>query len=284
MKENYIRQIPNPGAKITHEEHQKIMLDIMCDFHDFCEEHGLEYCLDAGTLLGAVRHKGFIPWDNDMDICMMRSDYDRFIELVKKNGNHINDHLIAEMPDDTIYCFLKIGDARTKLIEFPDTYPEECYIYIDVFPKDGIDSLTLKNKLLCKRSEIYGLRHWFNKHSIPYWETRKKGIKKLVAKAAKPFVKDKNRPYRAQQRMIQKHNRKHPLAECDYVTTLVNGEFYRISPRKCFDERILLDFEGYTFWAPAGYDEWLKILYGDNYMTPPPKEKQEVHNIIAEWR
>ncbi len=277
-------QTLRPGEKITHEEHQMIMLDIMRDFHDFCEKNELEYFLDAGTLLGAVRHKGFIPWDNDMDVCMMRPDYDRFLNIVKENGNYINDHLIVEMPEDTIYCFLKIGDTRTKLIEFPDTYPEECYIYIDIFPKDGIDSLTFKNKVLCKRSEFLGLMHWFNKHSIPYWTTKKRGIKKLIASIAKVFVKDKNRPYRIQQRMIQKHNKKYPLESCEYVTTLVNGEYYRICPKACFDNRIILDFEGERFYAPAGYDEWLRILYGDNYMELPPEEKREVHNITAEWR
>ncbi len=277
-------QMPKNGEKITHEEQQKIMLDIMRDLHAFCEENGLEYFLDAGTLLGAVRHKGFIPWDNDMDVCMMRPTYDRFLKIVAAKGNYINDHLIVELPEYTMYPFVKIGDTRTRLIEFPDTYPEECYVYIDVFPKDGIDSLTLKNRILCKKSSNFSLLHWFNKHSIPYWSTKKKGIKKIIAKVAKVFVKDKNRPYRMQQKMIQKHNRKYPLEKCEYVTTLVNGEYYRISPRACFDERILLEFEGEQFYAPAGYDTWLRILYGDNYMELPPEEKRRIHNIEAEWR
>ncbi len=272
------------SKKITHTEQQKIMLDIMQVFHEFCEKNNLEYFLDAGTLLGAVRHKGFIPWDNDMDVCMMRPQYDRFLEIVKEKEYHINDHLIVELPEDTLFSFVKIGDTRTKLVEYPDTYPEECYIYIDIFPKDGIDSLTLRNRILCRRCGNLHLLHWFNKHSIPYWMEKKSGIKKLVAKIGNRLCKDKNRPYRKQQKIIQKHNKKYPLEKCKYVTTLVNGEYYRISPKSCFDERIILEFEGNKFYAPAGYDEWLRILYGDTYMELPPEDKRYIHDIIAEWR
>lgn len=269
---------------ISLQKHKKIMLGILKDFVSFCEEHGLKYYLDAGTLLGAVRHKGFIPWDNDMDVCMMRPDYDRMIELLRENGGKLNDHIILEEPEQTIYCFCKLGDTRTKLIEYPDTWPEECYVYIDIFPKDGLGNLSLKTRAVCKISEILGLFHWFNKHSIPYWSAKKRGLKKWIAKLASEIVKDKNRPYRMQQRFIRRYAKKHPLETCEYVTTLVNGEYYRICRKACFEERVLLDFEGERFYGPKGYDEWLRVLYGDDYMTPPPPEKQMVHNIIAFWR
>lgn len=269
---------------IGHKEHQQIMLEIMKDFAKFCDENGLEYFLDAGTLLGAVRHKGFIPWDNDMDVCMMRPDYDKFLELASKNNYYINDHLIVELPEDNMYGFLKIGDTRTKLTEFPDTFPEECYIYIDVFPKDGIDSLSLRNRILCKISFILSLFQWFSRHSIPYWKNKNKGIKKLAAYIGDIVFRNKSLPNKVQTKLIKKHNKKYPLEKCDFITTLVNGEFYRICPKKCFENRVLMDFEGEKFFGPTGYDEWLKILYGNNYMQLPPEDKREVHNIEAEWR
>lgn len=272
------------NKSISPDEHKAIMLNIMKDFAEFCDKNGLAYFLDAGTLLGAVRHQGFIPWDNDMDICMIRPEYDRMIALLRKNGGMLNDHIVLEEPEDTIYCFCKLGDTRTKLTEFPDTWPEECYIYIDVFPKDGLQDLSLKTKAVCKTTEILGLFHWFNKHSIPYWSARKRGMKQWLAKLAGAVVKDRNRPYRIQQRFIRNYAKKHPLESCEYANTLVNGEFHRICRRACFDERVLLDFEGEKFYAPKGYDEWLRVLYGNDYMTPPPPEKQQVHNIIATWR
>lgn len=268
--------------KIELREHQLIMLDILKEFSSFCDKHGLKYYLDAGTLLGAVRHHGFIPWDNDLDLCLMRKDYNKLLQIAKNQNGMINDHLILEVPEDTIYCFCKIGDIRTKLIEFPDTYPEECYIYIDIFPKDGLMGLGIGTKMTCKISEILGLFHWFNKHSIPYWKTKMTGIKKVIATIASYIVKDKNKPYKLQTKWISRNAKLHPFDKCDYVTTLVNGEYYRIAPKKCFDDRVLLEFEGQQFFAPVGYDEWLKILYGNNYMTPP--KKHGVHNVLAFWR
>lgn len=273
----------NKGT-ISLEEHQKIMLEILKDFAEFCDQNGLKYYLDAGTLLGAVRHQGFIPWDNDMDVCMMREDYERMIQIARRKDGMINDHIILEEPENTIYCFCKLGDTRTKLVEFPDTYPEECYIYIDVFPKDGLKNLGIGTKIICKTSEILGLFHWFNKHSIPYWRSKKKGFKRIAAAIGKHLVRDKNRPYRLQQKLIKWYSRKHPLESCGFVNTLVNGEYHRIAPKGCFEDRTLLNFEGEKFYAPKGYEEWLRVLYGNDYMTPPPPEKQSVHHVIASWR
>lgn len=273
-----------PGIPISLQEHKQIMLEILQVFASFCEENGLKYYLDAGTLLGAVRHKGFIPWDNDMDVCMMRPDYDRMVEILRDRHYKLNDCIILEQSEDSLYCFSKLSDTRTKLIEYPDTWPEENYIYIDVFPKDGLKDLSFKTKIVCKISEVLALLNWFNKHSIPYWKEKKKGLKKWIATIAGVLVKDKNKPYRLQQRFIKWYAKKHPLESCEYANTLVNGEFDTVCHRECFDDRVLMDFEGKKFYGPKGYDEWLRALYGDDYMTPPPLEKQYIHNIIATWR
>ena len=89
-------------------EEQMIMLDIMKAFAEFCEEHKLRYFLDAGTLLGAVRHHGFIPWDNDADVCMPRPDMDKFFSLLEQRNFMLNDHIILERPEDTIFTFFKL--------------------------------------------------------------------------------------------------------------------------------------------------------------------------------
>ena len=264
-------------------EHQLIMLDILKDFASFCDENGLSYYLDSGTLLGAVRHKGFIPWDNDVDVGMLRPDFDKFVELLKERNYMLNDHIILEMPDTTIYPFLKLGDTRTKLIEFPDRFPIDCYVYIDIFPKDGLVGNGKSTEKVCKKSHRYGLMHWFLKFSIPCWKATEGFPKKQIACVADFIFRDKNAGYRKQEKFIRKHIKKHPIETCDYVTTLVNGEFYRICPKRCFDDFVVLEFEGYEFKAPIGYAEWLRVLYGDDYMTPPPKDKQEVHNIEAYW-
>lgn len=269
---------------ISLREHQKIMLDILSDFDDFCCRNQLRYFLDAGTLLGAVRHNGFIPWDNDADVCMLRSDYDRFIQLLNERNYYLNDHILLEIPEETMYCFCKLGDTRTEMIEFPDTHPEKCYVYIDVFPKDGLPEDSLRTKILCHCSFYLSLLHWFNKHSIPYWKTKKSGLKKYVAVIADRIVTDRNIGLNIQNWLIRRNNRKNPIEQCKKITTLVNGEYHRRCEKECFDERILWEFEGRQFYIPKGYDHWLRVLYGDNYMEVPPPEKREVHNVTVTWK
>lgn len=271
--------------KIELKEHQQIMLQIMKDFADFCDKHELTYFLDAGTLLGAVRHKGFIPWDNDADVCMLRPDFDRFYNLLESKNFMLNDHLLLEIPETTIYPFFKLGDIRTKLIEYPDGItPVECLIYIDIFVKDGIPNNQRKAKRICRKSERLGLWHWFYKRTIPKWKSGKNIIKKIVASFFDASVKNKNKAYFKQKAFIKKIGEKYPLNDCQYITTLSNGEYYRRCKKEYFDDFVYVEFEGHNFKCPKGYIGWLKVLYGDNYMTPPPKEKQQVHNVIAEWK
>ena len=271
------------SQKIGLREHQLIMLEILKDFATFCDENGLQYYLDSGTLLGAVRHKGFIPWDNDVDVGMLRPDFDRFVSLMKERNNMLNNHIVLEMPETTVYPFLKLGDIRTRLIEFPDRYPMECYVYIDIFPKDGLHGKSKKSERVCNKSHRYGLMHWFLNFSIPCWKKVEGFPKKQIAQVADVLFKDKTIGYQKQQKFIRKYIRKHPIDTCDYVTTLVNGEFYRICEKRCFDNTVLLSFEGNEFKVPAGYDEWLRVLYGDDYMTPPLKENQYVHHVDVFW-
>ena len=270
--------------EISLKEHQNIMLEIMKDFANFCEQNNLRYFLDAGTLLGAIRHKGFIPWDNDADVCMPRPDFDKFYKLLKEKDFKLNDHLLLELPENTIYTFFKLGDTRTTMYEFPnDVIPEKCYVYIDIFVKDGLPANLKKTKRICDKNEKLSLHHWFNKRSIKKWRLEHNFIKKIIAIIANILVRDKNRAYKKQKAYINKINRKYPYESCKYVSTLSNGEFYRICKKSNFDSFVYADFEGRKFRIPVGYDDWLRVLYGDSYMVVPPKEKQKVHNVIVEW-
>lgn len=268
---------------LTLDEQKEIMLDLLSDFAEFCDKNNLKYCLDAGTLLGAVRHKGFIPWDNDADVCLLREDYDRFITILESNNGYLNDHIVLMKPENTQYAFCKLGDIRTELIEYPDTYPQKSYVYIDVFPKDYIKDDSLATRFVCSVSCALGLLHWFNKFSIDYWKEKKKGIHRLIARVADVLVKNKNIGYQLQTAFLKKYGRKHALENCKYVTTLVNGEFNKRCEKEAFEERIIGEFEGRNFYIPKGYDRWMTVLYGD-YMKLPDEDKREVHNICVRWK
>ena len=266
------------------DEQKSIMLNILVQFASFCQTHKLNYFLDAGTLLGAVRHHGFIPWDDDIDVNMPRTDYDRFCHLAKKNGGYIAEHLFVEFSEDTIFPFLKIADDRTLLIEYPDTNPMEVSVYIDVFPKDGIKDSGIGTKMVCQISYWLNLWRWFNVFSVDAWRKSHNAVKRFMAFCGRKFTKEPNLPLRLQQKWLRRNAKLHPLEKCQYVTTLVNGEFHKRAPKECFADYMLMDFENKQFRVPIGYDMYLRCLYPGDYMQLPPIEKRTVHNTQVFWR
>lgn len=258
------------------------MLHILQAFAGFCDRHGLRYFLDAGTLLGAVRHKGYIPWDDDVDVCMPYEDYIQFRELVK--AEEIAPHIYVELPEDTVHPFMKLADDRTIMVEYPDKNPMEVGVYIDVFSKSGIYDLSRKSALLCKVSQYLSLWHWFNKYSIYAWKRSHKLWKRAVAACGRKLIKNPNRPVKWQQALIAKNQKKHPYDTCKYVTTLTNGEFHKCAPRECFDGYTMLDFEGRQFRGPKDYDTYLRCLYPGDYMQLPPEDKRVWHDTIIYWK
>lgn len=273
----------NERVAMSQNEQKEIMLNILDEFVSFCEKNNLKYYLDAGTLLGAVRHKGFIPWDDDIDVCMPRADYDKFCFLLRTKEKQITEHLYVEFPEDTIFPFLKIADNRTILIEYPESNPIEVGVYIDVFPKDGIKDSSINTKIICKISYIINLFRWFNVYSIYAWKN-KNMLKRIIAFCGRKIIKYPNIPLYIQQKWIKRNNKKHPLEQCKYVTTLVNGEFEKRAPKECFSDYILLEFEGRKYKVPIGYDKYLRCLYPGDYMQLPPKDKQYKHNTIIYWK
>ena len=271
--------------KITLDEHKKIMLNILVEFARFCDEHGLMYFLDAGTLIGAVRHKGFIPWDDDVDVNMPQKDYDRFIEITRSAGGYMSQHMQVEYPEDTIYPFLKISDDRTVLVEFPDKNPMEVGVYIDVFPKYGIGDKKLTTKCICGICGFLGLIHWFNKYSIYAWSRPGHSVlQRLIAWIGRKTVKKCLGPIKVQSWVMHSYAKHHPLETCKYVTTLTNGEYHKLAPKECFDGFQLLEFEGVLFKGPQDYDTYLHCLYKEDYMQLPPEDKRVHHNIEVYWK
>lgn len=272
-------------SKMTLQEHKQVMLGILLEFTKFCDRHGLMYYLDAGTLIGAVRHKGFIPWDDDIDVNMPYCDYDKFIYITKQSGGYMTEHLRVEYPEETIYPFLKISDDRTILVEFPEKNPMEVGVYIDVFPKYGIKDKKWKSRMACKISELLGLFHWFSSYSIYAW--RRPGhniLKKTMAAIGRLLFPQEKFSTQIQNWFMHQYAKHHPVENCQYVTTLTNGEFNKLAPRACFDGFQWLEFEGYKFKAPKDFDTYLHCLYSGDYMQLPPENNRVHHDIIVYWK
>lgn len=272
---------------MTLDEQKKVMLNILVEFAKFCDKHNLMYYLDAGTLIGAVRHKGFIPWDDDIDVNMPQKDYDKFIELTRNSKGYLTDHIQVEYPENTVYSFLKISDDRTILVEFPELNPLEVGVYIDIFPKYGVVDKSLTSKIICKVSEFLAYLHWFSHYSMYAW-VRKDSVygapKKLAGKLLSPFIKDVNWPVQLQNYIMHRYAKRHPLEKCKYVTTLTNGEFHKLAPIECFNGFQWLEFEGRNFKGPKDYDTYLRCLYKGDYMQLPPEDKRVHHITKVYWK
>ena len=277
----------NEWREISPEEHKKRALEILLEVADFCEKNNFRYYLAYGTLIGAVRHKGFIPWDDDIDIQMPRPDYDRFAEAF--NAANRKRNLLAIMPTDKIakHTFMKVCDMDTKKIEGGFTYKNEDYlgIDIDIFPLDGMSKDDAKyKKEFYKRKKLYG--KYVKMNSSLYTADLTLDLISFAKFAWRSWIVLQGKFYNLFDNCDELLEKMHeeevkiPYGTAEMVGTMCSfyDYFGDRHPKSCFDKYIYVDFERHKFRAPIGYDEVLKNEYGD-YMTPPPENKQETHHV-----
>lgn len=256
--------------EISTEELKRIQIEILDDVADFCQRHNLRYYLAYGTLLGAIRHKGYIPWDDDIDIHMPRPDYEKFLELY--NGSDgINRVVSHELDKKYRVAFAKVYRKGTLVKEFH--FKQDVFgVYIDIFPLDGLKDG--EQALQC--GEIRRYMHVKNSIFTSCMSVMRK-IRLALTKAILLPV-----TLRSLQKRI-----KRIATQCSYDSSgRVYSSYSRLAaretfPRAIFDSYRMVPFEGKEYRAPMDCDCYLRALYG-NYMTLPPKEKQiSTHNSQA---
>lgn len=256
---------------------KKIEYEMLTDISIFCEARNIQYFLACGTALGAVRHNGFIPWDDDVDIALPRPDYEKFVNTYKSDKYEVID---SRFDKAYPYAFAKVSDKSTTLIENL-AKPFPMGVYIDVFPIDGMPEDEKERERHLQRID-WDMR-------LLSWKriskTRKVGpihkVYQIIAKilltpfSITDFVK-----------RLDDDVHRYSYEDSAYVGHLVTKAIWGndAKPKKLFEKAVKHKFETGEFFIPADYDEYLTLEYGD-YMKLPPKEKQITrHDFVAYWK
>lgn len=264
-----------------------IELDMLKDISNFCDNNGIRYYLCGGTLLGAVRHKGFIPWDDDMDIAMPRPDYEKFLKIFNTQSHRYKVNGI-ENNNSWHSPAARVEDQCTILYEktLKKKYRER-HVFVDVFPLDGIPDDPIEEKRFMNKQNMLGIianASAFRFHPSRHYSDSKKSnaslhnfVRTILKYLAIMLFSGFNT-----QKIIKLANQnseqyKYGMTKNVGITVIVWNRHFEQSSAESFAERMRFKFEDGEFWGPKGYDEYLTKTYGD-YMTPPPDKNRVSHH------
>ncbi len=265
--------------QITPSEAKKIELDILRYVHKICTENNIRYWVCGGTLIGAVRHNGFIPWDDDVDINMPRPDFERF----KKIAGSSRYKLLTAENDNYFYAAAKLVDTKTVLSEnnFVGEI-EELGVYLDIFPLDGLpDNINKAKKEFRKRKIAAGRFRMFYTNGPDMSD----GLLKYIYRYIR-WIKDKKiTGINKLQKKLLELELKYDYDSSELVCSIGGRYKYKeIYPKRFFESVITHKFEDTEVNIPSGYKDFLTQMYGD-YMKLPPKEQQvSNHDFTAFWK
>lgn len=274
-------QLNSDRQFLTLDEIHAVELSLLLKFDAFCKDYGLRYSLAGGTLLGAVRHKGFIPWDDDIDLCMPRPDWDRLVQIAQKDaipketGFEARPFFMTELSDTPL---LKVVDPHWMVQAEAEN--EETNLWLDVIPVDGLPSderdlsrLYSKARVL-RKSLMIGTSTAESGHS-----RARRAFKYITGPVLRAFNAVK---YLG--RALDVLARKIPYGSTPYVGVLTWGLYgtgERV-PLAGFEKMVGLEFEGREFSCMSCWDEYLSGIYGD-YMQLPPEDQRVTHGMKV-WK
>ncbi|MDO4987068.1 MAG: LicD family protein [Candidatus Saccharibacteria bacterium] len=264
MKQLSLREIQLEELKI---------LDVVVAF---LNKNHLSYFLCGGTLLGAVRHHGFIPWDDDIDIALPRPDYEKLIQLTKNTHLDQNINILSYENSKLPYPFIKA--VNTKII-IKSKSTDDKNLWIDIFPLDGLPSDSNIAKRHIKRTMLYKGIMFLKQTSFHDLIHRNKSLaNRILCVFLKPIASIFSKNFCT--RHLIKNAKTYPYKDAEYCGIYAWGYGIRERAKKEVFEPKPLDFEGKKFNGIKGYDIYLTNLYGD-YMTPPPKKNRIQHDTQA---
>ena len=272
------------NKELNEQEIKSISRKILKEIDTICRANNIKYSLIAGTLLGAVRHKGFIPWDDDIDIAMTRKNYQMFVEYCATHGTTFELKCL-EMDRQYNYLFAKACNKDTVVVEKIGNRSQCSYgVFVDIFPMDyigdtfeeakkNVDIMKLNRSLII----AYNWKKFQRNPRNSIWKEPIRFAFYLITRA----INIKNIEKKTEDFYINLSRSK-----TKYIADAVdNGYSYKaIFPSDLFEKYIEVEFEEDRYFAIQGYESWLKQTYG-NYMELPPTEKQiSHHSFEAFWK
>lgn len=260
---------------------QKEILKIFMVFREICEEHNLRYWAIGGTCIGAVRHNGFIPWDDDLDVVMPDEDYQKLIDIAPKELKWPFELVPAGKLPHSPIIFAKIQNRNTTFIEeierpFPDSYKG---IFIDIFPLCGLPKMKIKRWFLVKKGHIL---LWFNEY-VKRSVTSMRGLLKKalwVGTRCLSVLLPDNYFFNCFSKFIFKRK----FDDEKYEWTALWHVHYKktIYKKSWFSSYVELPFETTTIRCPSEYDKLLTYQFGDYMELPPKDQRKPQHNAFID--
>lgn len=260
--------------EMTTADIQQVSLDILKDVHSFCVKNNIKYSLAYGTLIGAIRHKGFIPWDDDVDIMMPRPDYEKFISIYTSSCGY---KIIPEGKNSMIALTRVYDTAKTQVIQPEIPWcKKNVGVWIDIFPVDGAENdFQCFSERVKKIHELWSQNFTYRSLSGPF--KFQKGIRSNIRLLRLRINRNKWRT--VDNHVLYAKSIKY--GDTNYATSLTvptekTNEYY---PIEWFNEYIDIEFEGLNFKAIKEYDKILKAVYGDYMKLPPENKRVPTHSF-----
>lgn len=272
MKNEHEMYVKNETVKRM----QSIVYEILCEIDSYCRQNGIRYFLSGGTCLGAVRHHGFIPWDDDGDIMMPRDDYEKFIKGFE-TANTSRFRISTPYNDKKWHLsYTRVWDPNTRIIH-KTIYNPDIGVNVDIFPIDGVYTGPIRRKAyywelkvldaICTEAvrKQYSDRHRF---------VRLRKITGRIAKLFGPHI------FASMMNALAKRN-EYNISEYVACSLPVHYGERETIERKYMSDAVYMDFENSKFPVPSGYDKYLSNLYGADYMKVPSAPGAGTH--LNEW-
>lgn len=259
----------------TLKEVKKTELNILSTVDDFCQKNNIKYSLAYGTLLGAVRHKGFIPWDDDIDIWMTRENYNRFIRIWKQNP--VQGYILqnTDLEEDFSQNFTKIRKDNTAFIQTEEEKTTNYHkgIFIDIFPLDRVAKTP--SKIAVQKFYAMLTMLFYRKYAPP----TEKGLKKYISKFFLKIV-PKSKYENARKHFENRYLSLSGDVDCSWLSNSTYRDLNIYYDSDMMDDYTFLQFEGRNFMSVSNWDHALKMQYGDYMQLPPEKDRVWKHHPI----